>query len=101
MSNFLRGGKGMLLAYDQGFEHGPSADFNDKNIDPNYILDIATKGDFTGLVLHKGIAEKYYSGKIPLIVKLNGKTSLPKGDPASTKVGVVGEPVGLGRNVWG
>src|SRR5437879_7061390 len=74
MNNFLRDGKGMLLAYDQGFEHGPSADFNDKNIDPSYILDIAAKGDFTGLVLHKGIAEKYYTGKIPLIVKLNGKT---------------------------
>jgi len=86
MNNFLRDGKGMLLAYDQGFEHGPSADFNDKNIDPNYILDIAAKGDFTGLVLHKGIAEKYYTGKVPLIVKLNGKTSLPKGEPVSTPV---------------
>ncbi len=64
MNNFLRDGKGMLLAYDQGFEHGPSADFNDKNIDPNYILDIAVKGDFTGLVLHKGIAEKYDTGKM-------------------------------------
>jgi class I fructose-bisphosphate aldolase len=96
MSNFLRDGKGMLLAYDQGFEHGPSADFNDKNIDPNYILDIAAKGDFTGLVLHKGIAEKYDTGKIPLIVKLNGKTSLPKGEPVSTQVCSVEEAVSLG-----
>jgi fructose-bisphosphate aldolase, class I len=96
MNNFLRDGKGMLLAYDQGFEHGPSADFNDKNIDPNYILDIATKGDFTGLVLHKGIAEKYYTGKIPLIVKLNGKTNLPKGEPVSTQVCSVEEAVSLG-----
>ena len=96
MNNFLRDGKGMLLAYDQGFEHGPSADFNDKNIDPNYILDIAAKGDFTGLVLHKGIAEKYYTGKIPLIVKLNGKTNLPKGEPVSTQVCSVEEAVSLG-----
>src|SRR2546429_9107352 len=49
MNSFLRNGKGMLLAYDQGFEHGPSADFNDKTIDPAYIMDIAEKGDFTGV----------------------------------------------------
>src|SRR2546428_4868512 len=76
----------MLLAYDQGFEHGPSADFNERNIYPSFILDIAIKGGFTGVVLHKGIAEKYYSGKVPLIVKLNGKSSLVKGEPISTQV---------------
>ncbi len=86
MDNFLKNGKGLLLAYDQGFEHGPSTDFNEKNIDPNYVLDIAVKGQFTGVVLHKGIAEKYYNSKIPLIIKLNGKTSLPKGEPISSQV---------------
>lgn len=96
MDSFLRNGKGLLLAYDQGFEHGPSADFNDKNIDPNYIVDVAIKGQFTGLVLHKGIAEKYYNGKVPLIVKLNGKTSLPKGEPISSQVCSVEEAIGLG-----
>jgi class I fructose-bisphosphate aldolase len=96
MNSFLRNGKGMLLAYDQGFEHGPSADFNDKNIDPAYIMDIAEKGDFTGVVLHKGLAEKYYNGKVPLIVKLNGKTSLPKGEPISTMVCSVEEAIRLG-----
>jgi len=40
MDVFLKNGKGMLLAYDQGFEHGPSADFNERNIDPSFILDI-------------------------------------------------------------
>ncbi len=96
MNNFLRDGKGLLLAYDQGFEHGPSADFDDRNIDPNYILDIAVKGEFTGLVLHKGIAEKYYNGKVPLIVKLNGKSSLPKGEPLSSQVCSVEEAISLG-----
>ncbi len=86
----------MLLAYDQGFEHGPSADFNDQNIDPGYIMDIAVKGDFTGVVFHKGIAGKYYNGKVPLIVKLNGKTSLPKGEPVSTLVCSVEEAISLG-----
>jgi len=58
MDVFLKNGKGMLLAYDQGFEHGPSADFNERNIDPIFILDVAIKGGFTVVVLHKGIAEK-------------------------------------------
>ncbi len=96
MNSFLRDGKGMLLAYDQGFEHGPSADFNDRNIDPSYIMEIASKADFTGVVFHKGIAEKYYNGKVPLIVKLNGKTSLPKGEPISTQVCSVEEAISLG-----
>ncbi|TMI33204.1 aldolase [Candidatus Bathyarchaeota archaeon] len=96
MNTFLRDGKGLLLAYDQGFEHGPSADFDDKNIDPNYILDIASKGEFTGVVLHKGIAEKYYNGRVPLILKLNGKSSLPKGEPISTQICTVEEAISLG-----
>ncbi len=96
MDSFLKNGKGMLLAYDQGLEHGPSKDFNDKNIDPSYILDIAVKGQFTGVVFQKGIAEKYYTGKVPLIVKLNGKTALPKGEPISSQVCSVEEAVSLG-----
>jgi len=47
----------LFLAYDQGLEHGPS-DFNDKNIDPEYIIDIAKKGKYNALILQKGIAEK-------------------------------------------
>src|SRR2546426_11079046 len=96
MDVFLKNGKGMLLAYDQGFEHGPSADFNERNIDPTFILDIAIKGGFTGVVLHKGIAEKYYGGKVPLIVKLNGKSSLVKGEPISTQVCSVETAVNMG-----
>ena len=53
MDKFFRNGKGLLLAYDQGFEHGPS-DFNAKNVDPEYILDIAQKaGVFTGVIFQK------------------------------------------------
>jgi len=79
MLPFLRKGKGILLAYDQGLEHGPSKDFNEKSVDPAYILEIAEKGKFTGIIFQKGVAEKYYDGKVPLVIKVNGKTSLPKG----------------------
>src|SRR5207253_8041676 len=71
-------------------------DFNEKNIDPNYVLDIAVKGQFTGVVLHKGNAEKEYNSKIPLIIKLNRNTSLPKGEPISSQVCSVEEAISLG-----
>src|SRR3989344_7045026 len=87
VEKLLRNGKALFLAYDQGFEHGPT-DFNEKNVDPKYILDIAQKsGVFTAVIFQKGIAEKYYPlGGLdiqktpPLLVKLNGKTALHKGE---------------------
>jgi len=80
---FLRNGRTLILAYDQGLEHGPSADFNDRNVDPQFIVDTANKGGFTALALQKGTAERYYDGKTPLILKLNGKSAIPKGEPIS------------------
>jgi class I fructose-bisphosphate aldolase len=93
--NLLKKGKGLFLAYDQGLEHGPT-DFNDKNADPSYIMDIANKGGYTGVIFEKGVAQKYYSGEVPLIVKLNGKTKLVKGDPLSTQFCSVKEAIKLG-----
>lgn len=84
MEKFLgSNGKSLILAYDQGLEHGPSTDFNDRNVDPGYIVEIASKGGFNALVLQKGIAEKYYDGGTPLILKVNGKSGLVKGEPIS------------------
>lgn len=96
MSPFLRNGKSMLLAYDQGLEHGPSKDFDDRNVDPGFVMELASKGGFCGVVFQKGVAERYYDGKVPLIVKLNGKTSLPKGEPISRQVCSVEHAVSLG-----
>lgn len=93
--------KALYIAYDQGLEHGPS-DFNDKNVDPNYILDIAEKGKVNGIILQKGIAEKYYKKcKVPLILKLNGKTNLVKGDPIARQLCTVKEAVKLGAKAVG
>jgi len=96
MSPFLSGGRSMLLAYDQGLEHGPSSDFTDRNVDPAFVMGIANKGGFNGVVFQKGVAERFYEGKVPLIVKLNGKTSLPRGEPISRQVCSVEEAVSLG-----
>ncbi|MBR9706401.1 hypothetical protein GOV14_05175 [Candidatus Pacearchaeota archaeon] len=99
MYKILKKGRAMFLAYDQGLEHGPT-DFNDKNVDPEYIIDIAKKGEFSALIFQKGIAEKYHAqikaAKIPLIVKLNGRTKLVEGDPMSTQLCTVEEAVSLG-----
>lgn len=80
-------GKVMLLAYDQGFEHGP-VDFNEKSVDPAYIMKIAKNGDFTGVVFHEGVAARYYDKEsgVPLIVKLNGKTSFQGEEPLSLQL---------------
>ena len=96
MAPFLRDGKSMLLAYDQGLEHGPSTDFDDRNVDPSFIMDIAAKAGFNGVVFQKGVAERFYDGKVPLIVKVNGKTSLVKGEPVSRQVCSVEQAVALG-----
>ncbi len=82
---FLYKEKAMLLAYDHGLEHGPH-DLIGKSFDPNYILDLAQKGKFTGIILQKGIAEKYYWGSsysryVPLVVKINGKTNIASTEP--------------------
>ncbi len=104
LRKILKKKKALFLAYDQGLEHGPT-DFNDKNVDPEFIIKIAKEGKFTGLIFQKGIAEKYNkeikASKIPLIVKLNGKTSLVKGDPVSRQLCSVKEAKELGATAVG
>lgn len=99
----LKKGKAMFLACDQGLEHGPT-DFNEHSVDPKYILDIALEGGFTGVIFQHGIAEKYYEGAykdVPLIVKLNGRSKLPKIDPISRQLCSVERAVKLGAAAVG
>ncbi len=100
-------GKALILAYDQGFEHGPR-DFldNPESSRFEYILDIARRGKFTGLVVHAGLAEKYQSeiksSGIPLILKLNGSSELnPEEDPYSPQLCSVEDAVALGATAVG
>ncbi len=105
LNKILKNGKALYLAYDQGLEHGPSQDFNDKNINPLYILDLAKNGRFQGIVFQKGIAEKYQyeinKSKIPLILKLNGKTNLYKGEAIARQLCTVKEAIGLNASAVG
>ncbi len=105
LNKILKEGKALYLAYDQGLEHGPNIDFNDKNINPLYIIDIAKKGKFQGVVFQKGIAEKYNSeiqdSKVPLIIKLNGKTNIYKGEPIAKQLCTVKEAIKLKASAVG
>lgn len=101
------GGRAMILAYDQGFEHGPR-DFlkNPDSSNFEYILGIAGKGGFTGLVVHWGLAEKYnkkiLDSDVGLILKLNGKSELyTEDDPYSPQLYSVEDAMSLGATAVG
>lgn len=100
----FRKGPCLFLAYDQGLEHGPD-DFSDENIDPKSIIRIAKQGKYDAMIFQKGIAERYHkeiiSSRVPLILKLNGKTNLSKGEPLSTQLCTVREAIKLGASAVG
>ncbi|MBV9737990.1 MAG: fructose-bisphosphate aldolase [Candidatus Eremiobacteraeota bacterium] len=76
----------MMLPIDQGLEHGPVDFFaNPDSIDTDWIFRLAVEGNFSGVAMHIGLAEKYltkYAGKVPLVLKVNGKTNIPGDDDA-------------------
>lgn len=78
LDRIQKDGKIMMLAYDQGLEHGPE-DFDDRNYNPEFILDIGNRGGYTCMTMQFANARKFWLPKyshIPMIVKLNGKTKL-------------------------
>ena len=79
-------GRMMVLPIDQGLEHGPRDFFvNPESANPEYQLRIALEGGFSAIAFQIGLAEKYmksFAGKVPLILKLNGKTEVPPDDEA-------------------
>jgi class I fructose-bisphosphate aldolase len=106
-TKIMPGGRAMILAYDQGFEHGPR-DFveHPESARFEYILDIAKRGKFTGIVLHAGLAEKYKSeirdSRVPLILKLNGTSELcTEEEPYSPQLYSVEDALELGATAVG
>ncbi len=100
------GGTLLVLPIDQGLEHGPVDFFdNPQSLDPQYQFELAEEGKFSAIALHIGLAEKYfgaYAGEVPLILKLNGKTSIPPDAQAfSALTGTVEDAVRLGADAVG
>lgn len=96
----------LFLPIDQGLEHGPVDFFeNPASADPDFQCRLALEGKYSAIVFHIGLAEKYmkkYAGKVPLVLKLNGKTNLPSDDQAfSSLTGTVEDAVRLGADAVG
>lgn len=96
----------MLLPIDQGLEHGPIDFFeNPDALDTDWVLRLAVEGGFSGIAFHVGLAEKYhkhYAGKVPLVLKVNGKTNAPPDDEAfSAMTSSVEDAVRLGADAVG
>ncbi len=100
--------KFLFLPIDHGIEHGPS-DFLDcpHASDPEFQLELAKEGQFSGIAIHVGYADKYwqkekYRNSVPLLLKLNGKTNIPPDDDAfSPLTGTVEDAVRLGADAVG
>jgi class I fructose-bisphosphate aldolase len=102
----LRNGTLMILPIDQGLEHGPIDFFiNPEAADPEFQWRLAAEGGYNGVACHYGLARKYmerYAGRVPLILKLNGKTNVPSDDdPLSTVTGTVEDAVAMGADAVG
>lgn len=96
----------LILPIDQGLEHGPIDMFtNPESINPDFQFRLAIEGGFSGIALHIGLAEKHagkYAGKIPIVLKLNGKTNIPSDEEAlSPLTASVEDAVRIGADAVG
>ncbi len=96
----------MLLPIDQGIEHGPRDFFpNPASKDPDYQFRLAAEAGYSAIACQIGLASKYYpdyAGRVPLILKVNGKTDVPpSGDAFSTTNPSVEDAVRLGADAVG
>jgi class I fructose-bisphosphate aldolase len=96
----------LVLPLDQGLEHGP-ADFfpNPAALDTDFQFRLAVEGNYSAIALGVGLAEKYmkeYCGRVPLILKLNGKTNIPDdAEAVSPAFASVEDAVRLGADAVG
>ncbi|HUL77201.1 MAG TPA: fructose-bisphosphate aldolase [Vicinamibacteria bacterium] len=96
----------MVLPLDQGLEHGP-ADFfpNPPALDTTFQVRLALEGRYSAIALGIGLAEKHWSenaGRVPLILKLNGKTNIPDdAEAVSPAFATVEDAVRLGADAVG
>ncbi len=94
-------GTSLILPYDQFIEHdNRHIDPNPDAADPNYICDLAKAGGYNAVTVHYGLAKRYWTklaGSVPLLLKINGKTSIPdQSRPLSVATSFVEDAVRLG-----
>jgi len=96
----------MLLPIDQGIEHGPRDFFpNPASKDPEYQFRLAAEAGYSALACQIGMASKHYpdyAGRVPLILKVNGKTDIPSSAKAFSSCNAsVEDAVRLGADAVG
>ncbi|MDZ7816121.1 MAG: fructose-bisphosphate aldolase [Planctomycetota bacterium] len=96
-------GTTMLLPYDQFIEHDcRHLEAESDSGNPYYICELAQEAGFKGIVFHYGLSMRYWSrieGELPVIVKINGKTSIPSDDEAlSVHTSFVEDAVRIGAS---
>lgn len=94
-------GTSLILPYDQFIEHdNRHAEGRPESSDPNYICQLAVDGGYNAVAVHYGLAKRYwhkYASQVPLLLKINGKTSFPdQSEPLSTHTAWVEDAVNLG-----
>ncbi len=96
----------LLLPLDQGLEHGPVDFFvNPPALDPDFQCRLAVEGNYSGIALQIGLATRYlhrYAGRVPLVLKVNGRTNVPSSDDAfSPLTSSVEDAIRLGASAVG
>ncbi len=96
----------VVLPLDQGLEHGPGDFFpHPPAVDPEYQFELAVAGNYSAIALGIGLAEKYmqrHAGRLPLVLKLNGKTNIPDDAEATSPLfASVEDAVRLGADAVG
>lgn len=101
-----RNGTLAVLPLDQGLEHGPTDFFpNPEALDTDFQFRLAVDGEYSAIALGIGLADKYmkdYCGRVPLILKLNGKTNIADdAEAVSPRSASVEDAVRLGADAVG
>ena len=96
----------VVLPIDHGLEHGP-IDFlpHPEAAEPAFQLELALRGRCNAIACQIGFAERHwpdYAGRVPLVLKLNGKTGVPPDDRAHSPLNAdVEDAVRLGAHAVG
>jgi len=90
----LRKGKALLLDYTRGMTR---CDFTERSVDPQFIFDLALEGEYTGLIVNPGVAERYWKGAyrdVALVIRLDAhvgeRTVLIASVERAVKLGAAG-----------
>ena len=96
----------LVLPIDHGLEHGP-VDFLGAPYaaDPEHQFELAVRGGYSAIACQIGFAERYfprYAGRVPLVLKVSGKTNVPSDDEAHSPLNAsVEDAVRLGAHAVG